>query len=311
MTYAVLNDFIETIATAGDDPSTSVRDPHRRARVVLRRDRPVRSGLHAGRVEGAARHGDRAPAVVAADRMPQADDLRDRRSGSRDGCGVHLPVRPAHRLDQRLVRLELRPPRAGARHRCGDLAAASADRRAGRAAADVHRRADRAPTRRCGSATSLDVVAPDELAGAARALAEADRRRLTVQPAADQDAGLRGPHRVGRRAHAAPHRGADRVLRRATTTARASPRSSSAARPPSPARDRPALRSAGMEIDLVSTATFAHGHPWEQYRWLRENAPGVLAPRAGGPGLLGDHQVRRRPHRSAASRSCSARPPAA
>ncbi len=27
------------------------------------------------------------------------------------------------------------------------------------------------------------------------------------------------------------------------------------------------------DIDLVSPATFAHGHPWEQYAWLRSHAP--------------------------------------
>ena len=27
------------------------------------------------------------------------------------------------------------------------------------------------------------------------------------------------------------------------------------------------------DIDLISTAAFAHGHPWEQYAWLREHAP--------------------------------------
>src|SRR3954452_12299167 len=40
-----------------------------------------------------------------------------------------------------------------------------------------------------------------------------------------------------------------------------------------------------MEIDLVSTSTFAHGHPWEQYRWLRENAPVYWHPEPDGPGF--------------------------
>jgi len=40
-----------------------------------------------------------------------------------------------------------------------------------------------------------------------------------------------------------------------------------------------------MEIDLVSTASFAHGHPWEQYRWLRENAPVYWHPEPEGPGF--------------------------
>jgi cytochrome P450 len=32
-------------------------------------------------------------------------------------------------------------------------------------------------------------------------------------------------------------------------------------------------RSGGMKIDLLSPASFAAGHPFAQYRWLRENAP--------------------------------------
>ncbi|HEX4862989.1 MAG TPA: cytochrome P450 [Acidimicrobiales bacterium] len=28
-----------------------------------------------------------------------------------------------------------------------------------------------------------------------------------------------------------------------------------------------------MDIDLISTESFASGHPWDQYAWLRENAP--------------------------------------
>jgi cytochrome P450 len=27
------------------------------------------------------------------------------------------------------------------------------------------------------------------------------------------------------------------------------------------------------DIDLISAAAFAHGHPWDQYAWLREHAP--------------------------------------
>jgi cytochrome P450 len=36
-------------------------------------------------------------------------------------------------------------------------------------------------------------------------------------------------------------------------------------------------------IDLISPESFAHGHPWEQYAWLRENAPVYRHPDPGGP----------------------------
>lgn len=41
-----------------------------------------------------------------------------------------------------------------------------------------------------------------------------------------------------------------------------------------------------MEIDLVSPETFARGgHPWEQYAWLRANAPVFWHPESDGPGF--------------------------
>jgi cytochrome P450 len=36
-------------------------------------------------------------------------------------------------------------------------------------------------------------------------------------------------------------------------------------------------------IDLISPAAFAHGHPWEQYAWLREYAPVYRHPDPDGP----------------------------
>jgi cytochrome P450 len=42
--------------------------------------------------------------------------------------------------------------------------------------------------------------------------------------------------------------------------------------------DRPA-------IDLVDPASFAHGHPFEQYRWLREHDPVHFHLEPGGPGF--------------------------
>jgi len=40
-----------------------------------------------------------------------------------------------------------------------------------------------------------------------------------------------------------------------------------------------------MEIDLSSASSYAHGHPWEQYRWLRANDPVHWHPEADGPGF--------------------------
>ena len=42
--------------------------------------------------------------------------------------------------------------------------------------------------------------------------------------------------------------------------------------------DRPA-------IDLLDPASFAHGHPHEQYRWLRDHDPVHFHPEPGGPGF--------------------------
>lgn len=40
-----------------------------------------------------------------------------------------------------------------------------------------------------------------------------------------------------------------------------------------------------MDIDLLSPATFARGHPREQYQWLQENAPLYHHPEPDGPGF--------------------------
>jgi cytochrome P450 len=40
-----------------------------------------------------------------------------------------------------------------------------------------------------------------------------------------------------------------------------------------------------VEIDLVSAGSYAHGHPWEQYRWLRDNDPVHWHPESDGPGF--------------------------
>jgi cytochrome P450 len=39
-----------------------------------------------------------------------------------------------------------------------------------------------------------------------------------------------------------------------------------------------------MKIDLYDPASFSAGHPHDQYRWLRENAPVYRHPEPGGPG---------------------------
>lgn len=38
-------------------------------------------------------------------------------------------------------------------------------------------------------------------------------------------------------------------------------------------------------IDLLSSKSFAGGHPFEQYRWLRENAPVYRHDEPDGPGF--------------------------
>ncbi|MBX3705708.1 MAG: cytochrome P450 [Pseudomonadales bacterium] len=40
-----------------------------------------------------------------------------------------------------------------------------------------------------------------------------------------------------------------------------------------------------MHIDLLDPATFAHGHPHEQYRWLRDHAPVFWHEEPNGPGF--------------------------
>ena len=40
-----------------------------------------------------------------------------------------------------------------------------------------------------------------------------------------------------------------------------------------------------MKIDLLSPESFAAGHPWAQYRWLRENAPVFWHEEPNGPGF--------------------------
>jgi cytochrome P450 len=40
-----------------------------------------------------------------------------------------------------------------------------------------------------------------------------------------------------------------------------------------------------MQIDLLSPATFAHGHPLDQYHWLQDNAPVYWHEEPNGPGF--------------------------
>jgi len=40
-----------------------------------------------------------------------------------------------------------------------------------------------------------------------------------------------------------------------------------------------------MHIDLVSASSFAHGHPWDQYAWLRANDPVHWHDESDGPGF--------------------------
>lgn len=41
----------------------------------------------------------------------------------------------------------------------------------------------------------------------------------------------------------------------------------------------------GTAIDLVSASSYANGHPWDQYRWLRDNDPVHWHPEDDGPGF--------------------------
>jgi len=43
--------------------------------------------------------------------------------------------------------------------------------------------------------------------------------------------------------------------------------------------------TAAPPIDLVSTSSFAHGHPWDQYAWLRANDPVHRHEEVDGPGF--------------------------
>lgn len=47
----------------------------------------------------------------------------------------------------------------------------------------------------------------------------------------------------------------------------------------------PTVPSTAATIDLLSSASFAQGHPVEQYRWLHENAPVYRHEEPGGPGF--------------------------
>ena len=71
MTYAILGDFIEAVAAAGDGSGDVRRRRHRRPRCVLCRDRPLRSRRHAGRVAALRGTATEPPTVVAARRVPK------------------------------------------------------------------------------------------------------------------------------------------------------------------------------------------------------------------------------------------------
>jgi cytochrome P450 len=45
------------------------------------------------------------------------------------------------------------------------------------------------------------------------------------------------------------------------------------------------IADAAPQIDLISTSSFADGHPWAQYAWLRANEPVHWHPEPDGPGF--------------------------
>ena len=64
------------------------------------------------------------------------------------------------------------------------------------------------------------------------------------------------------------------------------------------------------DIDLLDRDRFTQGVPHEWFTYLRNEAPVYYHPEPDGPGLLGDHQVRRRRHRRPRRRDVLVRPEA-
>ena len=145
MTYAMLGEFIETVGRADADERTVVivvtGVPGAFCAGTDLADLATVPGETRG-LRGSADEAERHHWWPIA-QCAQADDRCDRRSRGRHGRRVHVAVRHPPRQPERAVRLELRPPRARARHRRRHVVAAADHRPAARAAAAVHRRDDR------------------------------------------------------------------------------------------------------------------------------------------------------------------------
>ena len=135
----------------------------------------------------------------------QADGLRDRRAGGRDGCRVHARSAtsgsraPNARFAWNFVHRGLVPDTGAGTWLLPRIVGLPA-----RAAAAVHRRDDRG---RPGARDRLRARRRGERRAAPRGdgPGQHDRRRFPAQPRVDQVAGARRARRARRRAHGAPH----------------------------------------------------------------------------------------------------------
>ncbi len=168
MTYGMFNELWDA-ARQAQARSAAGPDPDRRARRVLRRHRPGRPAGHARGRHAEWRRPTAGPRPVAADGLPEADRwCAIDGPGDRDGRRVHVDVRRAHRHAPGPLRVGVRAPRPGPRHRRRHVDPAPADRGAGDRPAAVLGRdhVGRGHGRRWATAA---VVEPDELEAAAHA----------------------------------------------------------------------------------------------------------------------------------------------
>ena len=244
----------------------------------------------------------RARAGVAADGLPEADRVRRRRAGDRDGRRVHVDVRRAHRHAPGPVRLGVRAPRPRARHRRRHVDPAAADRRPGDGAPAVlgrdhvrrgHGRdgLPRDDRRARGAARPRRARRPPGSPPARRSPSARPRRCCTPASVARSTTTSGQPRRHGA------------LLPRPRTTRRASPRSSNAAPPTSPAADpRPSPHPSVSCIRVFRAGATRTKHSDAAKHSDEVSRGGAAADRAAGGGgvgeglgALGDALLGRRP----------------